>query len=36
MAERANAHIATVNGGHLALVSHPGAVADLITKVARR
>jgi pimeloyl-ACP methyl ester carboxylesterase len=36
MAERANAHISTVNGGHLALVSHPGAVADLITKVARR
>jgi pimeloyl-ACP methyl ester carboxylesterase len=35
MAERAGARISTVNGGHLALVSHPGAVADLITSVAR-
>jgi pimeloyl-ACP methyl ester carboxylesterase len=36
MAERAGATISTVKGGHLALVSRPGAVASLITKVARR
>jgi pimeloyl-ACP methyl ester carboxylesterase len=36
MAERAGATISTVNGGHLALVSNPGPVADLITKVARK
>jgi pimeloyl-ACP methyl ester carboxylesterase len=36
MAERAGARISTVNGGHLALVSHPDAVAALITKVARQ
>jgi pimeloyl-ACP methyl ester carboxylesterase len=35
MAERAGAKISTVNGGHLALVSNPGAVTDLITKVAK-
>jgi hypothetical protein len=36
MAERAGARIATVNAGHLGLVSNPGAVVDLITKAARR
>jgi pimeloyl-ACP methyl ester carboxylesterase len=36
MAERAGARISTVNGGHLALVSNPGAVSGLITKVARQ
>jgi pimeloyl-ACP methyl ester carboxylesterase len=36
MAERAGARISTVNGGHLALVSNPGSVADLIKKVARQ
>jgi pimeloyl-ACP methyl ester carboxylesterase len=36
MAERAGARISTVNAGHLALVSQPGAVADFITKVARQ
>jgi pimeloyl-ACP methyl ester carboxylesterase len=36
MAQRAGAKISTVDGGHLALVSHPGTVADLITKVARQ
>jgi pimeloyl-ACP methyl ester carboxylesterase len=35
MASRAGAKISTVNGGHLALVSHPGAVADLVTKAAK-
>jgi pimeloyl-ACP methyl ester carboxylesterase len=36
MAERAGARIATVNAGHLGLVSNPGAVANFITKAARR
>jgi pimeloyl-ACP methyl ester carboxylesterase len=36
MAERAGAKITTVQGGHLALVSNPGAVAAVITKAARQ
>lgn len=35
MAERAHAHITKVRAGHLAMVSHPGVVANVITEAAR-
>jgi len=35
MAHRAGAHITTVNGSHLSLISHPKAVADVILEAAR-
>jgi pimeloyl-ACP methyl ester carboxylesterase len=35
MAERAQAHIVTVNASHLPMISHPGAVTRLIVAAAR-
>jgi pimeloyl-ACP methyl ester carboxylesterase len=35
MAQRAKAHITTVNAGHLSLISNPGVVTQVIVKAAR-
>jgi len=35
MAERAGSMIVSVKAGHLSLVSHPGAVTDLIVRAVR-
>jgi pimeloyl-ACP methyl ester carboxylesterase len=34
MAHRAHAHIEKISASHLSMISHPGAVADMITKAA--
>jgi hypothetical protein len=35
MATRAHAHTVEINSSHVAMISHPDAVTDLIEKAAR-